>query len=460
MRPKGCETTNAGGTESSMATSERDTVRAGTRERLALLGGTPARVHVPPRFPVFSEEARRRVEVLLCEGDSVGLSKLHPLIGEAERTLAEWHGVEQCLGTASGFGALHAGVIGLEITGGDEVVTTPYTYGASVSCILANGAVPVFADVDPVTGLLDPVSVEERIGGRTRAILVTHIYGQPADLTALREIADRRGLALIEDGSQAHGARHRGRLVGGVGDASGFSAMGGKLLATTEAGYLLTRSEDVYWKAVLSCQHGGNSEHPGRSSEAGFPRELVPFVDAINFTYRLSTVNAVLLVEQLKKLEVENTNRSQNRDRLRDLLAGVSSVEFPEYDEADLPVYHIMTINFNPDEAGVEKQTYLEALRAEGVPVFTYVATPLHRALRLQPNSSAPRVMWQSTLRDARPDAINVDLPGCETKAARSIEMTWNYIEPAEEQMRSIADAFIKVEENLDELRRHERASE
>jgi dTDP-4-amino-4,6-dideoxygalactose transaminase len=427
------------------------------KEALALLGGKPARIHRRPRFPVFSERARERVDEILRQGDSVGLGKLHPLIAEAEDTLAAWHGVEHCLGTATGFGSLHAAMIGLEITDGDEVVTSPYSWGASVSCILANGAVPVFADVHPGTGLLDPSAVERRISDRTRGILVPHIYGQPADLTRLREICDRRGLTLIEDGSQAHGARHRGRRVGSFGDASGFSAMGGKLLATTEAGYLLTNRADVYWKAVLSCQHAGGTEHPGRSSEPGFPEELQPYIDSLIFTYRLSTINAVLLVEQLTKLDEENANRARNRDQLRDLLKGVRSLEFPTCGEGDVPVYHIMTMNFDAEAAGIRQETYRDALRAEGVPVFSYVATPLHKALRLDPDCPGPRVMWRSTMRAARADAATAELPGCDAKVAHSLELSWNYIEPNEEGMRSIADAIIKVEERLDDLVRYER---
>src|SRR5690606_16574628 len=218
-----------------------------------------------------------------------------------EHTIATWHAVERCLTTASGHAALHACLLGLEITAGAEVITTPYSWGASTSPILHNGAVPVFADVDPHTGLLDPSSVAEVIGPRTEAILVTHIYGQPADMTALRQLADAHGLALIEDGSQAHGARHRGRRVGGFGHAAGFSCMGGKLLATTEAGYLVTDRDDVYWKAILSCQHAGGTEHPGRTAEPGFPSDLLPFSDSLNYTYRLGIINAVLLVEQLAK---------------------------------------------------------------------------------------------------------------------------------------------------------------
>jgi dTDP-4-amino-4,6-dideoxygalactose transaminase len=395
---------------------------------------------------------------LLENGDVVGLGKLHPAIGEAEAKLATWHGVKHCLGTSTGHGAIHAALIGLEIAAGDEVVTSPYTWGVSVSPILHNGARPVFADVDPVTGLLDPDSVEERVTSGTRAILVTHLYGQPANLTALREVADRHDVALVEDASQAHGARHAGRLVGSVGDAAGFSCMGGKLLAVAEAGFMLTPHDDVYWNAIVSTQHAGMSEIPGRAEEPGFPDRLRPFTDSMLYTYRLSTINAVLLVEQLAKLDDENAARAENLVTLRGAIAGVSSVSFPPFGDNDTPVRHILSFNFEPDTAGISRDLYLRVLAAEGLPVFTYVTRAIPHLPRMQGGSGAPRLSWTPDPGAGYADGAG-ELPGCDAKIARSMEMTWNYVTPALDTMRSMADAFVKVEEHLPALRDHERAA-
>lgn len=429
---------------------------------LALLGGEPAHRFGPPRYPVFTDVARERIDRLLREGDSVGLSKLHPLIDEAESTLAEWFGVKQCLGVSTGHAALHSAVVGLELGEGDEVITTPYTWGVSCAVILHNNAIPVFADIDPVTGNLDPAAVEARVTERTRAILVVHMYGQPADLTRLREIADRHKIALIEDGSTAHGARHQGRLVGTVGDASGFSCMGTKLLATTEAGFMLTPHDNVYYNAVISSQHAGNADKPGRSSEPRFPERLRRYADSLLYTYRLSTVNAVLLVEQLKKLDAENTVRAENRNRLVELLAGVASVSTPEAPPGDYTTYWMLPFNFQSEVAGVSKRTYLTALQAEGVPVMDYIPTPLHKLDRLSPQTNAPRVMWTENLSRALANnsEIGGEFPGCDEKVHRGFEMMWHYITPAEELMQSMANAFCKVEEQLPALREYERSEQ
>ncbi|HEV7941453.1 MAG TPA: DegT/DnrJ/EryC1/StrS family aminotransferase [Solirubrobacteraceae bacterium] len=426
---------------------------------LAMLGGAPASAPAEPHYPLFTATALERVAQLLQKGPVVGLSRDHPQVDAAEAAVADWHGVRRCLTTSSGHAALHAALIGLEITGGAEVITTPYTWGASVSPILHNDAVPVFADVDPEHGLLDPASVEAAVGPRTEAILAVHLYGQPADMTSLRKIADRHDLALIEDGSQAHGARHRGIRIGGFGDVAGFSCMGGKLLATTEAGYLITNREDVYWKAVISCQHVGNTAHPGRASEPDFPQPLLPYIDSLNYTHRVSTVNALLMVEQLGKLDQENAARQRNRAQLLKLIDGVGSVAAPIYRPEDAPVFHMLSLNFVPEHAGISKQTYLAALKAEGVPIFNYVAVPLHKLERLRADTAAPKVMWTERIRGAGIDYGSLELPGCERKVQRSIEMLWNWIEDDLDAMRMLADCFIKVEEHLDQLRAYERRS-
>lgn len=429
-----------------------------TGEALALLGGEPVRALSNPPYPVYSERARARVDELLASGHALGLGKHDPVIDEAETTVAAWHGVDHCLTTASGHAALHAALIGLEITSGDEVLTSSYSWGASISCILHNNAIPRFVDVDPATGLLDPVDLPARVTPRTRAILVPHIFGQPANMTAITRFARERGLAVIEDGSQAHGARHQGELVGGFGDAAGFSCMGGKLLATTEAGYLVTRRADVYHKAVLAGQHGGMANSPGRRTEPGFPDALLPYSDSLIYTHRISVLNAVLLVEQLRKLEDENAARRRNRERLVELLAGVGSVRFPHYPAGDVLAPHMVTMRFSPEHAGVSKETYIAALRAEGVPAFAYLAAPLHTIERLSPETAAPRVMWTDGLRRAGVDYRGLELPGTATKVAESIELSWNHIADDPDTMAELADGFVKVEQHLDDLRAHERA--
>lgn len=432
---------------------------AGRSTQLALLGGQPACRGPYPRYPQFDPAVVGRIAEFLETGPMQGLSKAHPIIAELETTLAEYHGVEHCLSASSGHGALHSALIGLELTGGDHVLTSPYSWGASVSCLLHNNAVPVFVDVDPGTGLIDPARLGDFLTPRTRAILVPHIFGQPSDMSAIMNFADAHDLVVIEDGSQAHGARHRGTRVGAFGHAAGFSTNGVKPIATTEGGYLLTDDADVYWKATLSGQHAGRGELLGRAMEPGFPDEMRAYIDSLVYTYRPNPISALLVLERLEKLDDENAARRANVTALLSLIAGVESVAVPQYHHQDECVFHMLTFNFSPETAELSRDTYLRALQAEGVKALTYVQSALHHSPRLSPQWDGPRVMWTETIRASGLDPTQAELPGCDRKVARSLEIPWNIPIVDEALMGEIADAFVKVEENLDLLRKHERAA-
>lgn len=422
--------------------------------KLALLGGEP--LGVPPQdpHPAFRPETYDRVVELMQRGRTVGLNKTVPEIAQAEAAIAQWQGVPYCMLTSSGHSALHSAIIGLEVSWGDEVITTPFTWGASVSCILHNNAVPVFVDVCPDTGLLDPAKIEAAITPRTKAILAVHIFGQAANMTAICEIARRHKLAVIEDGSQGHGAIHAGRKVGTFADAAGFSCMGGKLLATAEGGYLVTPHADVYWKAALCGQH------MGRSPEPDFPRDRFgAYVDSLVYTYRLSPLVAVMMTDQLKKLDAENQGRRDSVALFRRAMQDVRIVQFPQYAPGDEPVYHMLTMNYDAEFAGVRKATFFEAMRAEGVNCFQYIPSPIPTWPRLHWQTyDGPKVMWTEPLRQSGIDYREVKVPNCEAKIARSVEMSWNYVEPDESKMKQLASVFAKVEENLPALRDWERA--
>jgi dTDP-4-amino-4,6-dideoxygalactose transaminase len=424
-----------------------------TTSTLAINGGAPAHTLPAPRYPTFDHAVFERMEAALADGPPQGLSKAHPIIDELETSLARWHEVDHCLCASSGHGALQSALIGLEVTDGDEVITSPYSWGASVSCILHNDAVPAFADVDAETGLLDPDRLEAALTPRSRAILVPHLYGQPSDMTAIMAFAERHDLFVIEDGSQAHGARHRGRPVGSFGHASGFSTNGVKPLATTEGGYMVTRVADVYWKATISCQHAGRGELIGRASEPGFPDDLRPYIDSLVYSYRPNLLPAILTLDHLPRVDAENAARRRNAKAFARHLEGVGSVRMPEYDAEDECVFHMVTLNFDAEHAGVSRDDYLAAIQAEGVPAVSYVERGLHRSPRLIPDSGGPRVMWSGALRRSGFDPDALDLPGCEAKVAGSIEIPFNFPEVDERLMESLAGAFVKVEENLEELR-------
>lgn len=430
------------------------TTLAPAASKLALLGGTAVGEVSYSKFPHFSERALARVTEVLRAGKAIGLGRFHsPEIEEAELTISRYHDGREVLACSSGHAALQGALAGLEICCGDEVITTPYTWGASISCILHQNAIPVFVDVEADTGLIDPEKIEAAITPRTKAILAVHIFGQPANLRRLRAIADKHKLFLIEDGSQAHGAEIDGLRVGNVGDAAGFSCMGGKVLPTTEAGYLVSPHERVIWKAAMIGQH------MGRSPEKDFPDDLRPWVDSLVYTYRITPLNAVLLTEQFGRLDGWIAERRRHADLLRAKLAGAKFLRMPDYAPGVKPVFHLMSFNFDPEAAGVTRDTFAAAMKAEGMLAFGYVPSPIPDWPRLHwQDYRGPRVSWLSALAAAKVDYRGMALPHCRWRVANSIETRFDYVDPSEPMVDRIAEIIHKVEANIGALRDYERA--
>jgi dTDP-4-amino-4,6-dideoxygalactose transaminase len=421
-------------------------------KKLALLGGTKLGSVAPDQHPTFTKRALQRATRLLEKGATVGLGKHHAIIREAEEAISAWQGVRNCMVVSSGHASLQVALLGMDVGPGDEVVTTPYSWGASTSCILHCGAVPIFTDVFPDTGLMDPANLEASITSKTKAILVVHIHGQPNDMPAIMRVARRHRIPVIEDGSQAHGAVVGGKMVGQYGDASGFSCMGFKLLGTTEAGYMLAKRDDVYWRAALFCQH------MGRSPDPGFPQKYTPYVDSLVYSYRLSPVTAVLMTEQLKKIDREIAGRRKNVAMLQKAMAGLETVSFPALPRGAQSSYYTLSMNFSPETAGVHRDTFEKALVAEGLPIGHYVPSPIAHWERLRTRGyQGPPTPWTAQLKRAGVNYRSQKFPGCEFKVERSLDMDWNYIKVSDAKMKRMAAIIAKVEENLPALRDWER---
>jgi perosamine synthetase len=281
---------------------------------------------IPIARPQIGEEEKRQVLQVLESGSLVAGAR----VAAFESAFADYLGASHAVATASGSSALQAAILALGLGAGDRVVTTPFTFAAPSHAVIHAGAQPVFADVDPATGNLDPNAAEDAVRrGGIRAILVVHLYGLPVDLDAFRALADRYGALLIEDCAQAHGAAVGERKVGTVGDAAIFSFYPTKNMTTGEGGMVIARDPAVARRARLLVDPRGDEEYA---------------YEVVGFNYRMTEVAAAIGLVQLRALDARNEQRRANARRLSAGLGDLPWLHTPGEPAGVRAVYHQYTV--------------------------------------------------------------------------------------------------------------------
>ena len=240
--------------------------------------------------------------------DSTWISR-GDFVAAFEQTFAELCGVDYAVAVCNGTAALHLALLGLGVSPGDEVIVPSLTYVATANAVSYCGATPVFVDSEPTTWNLDPKAVDASTTSRTVGIVAVHLYGHPADMDALRAIASRRGLFLVEDAAQAHGSCYRGKPVGSLGDAGTFSFFGGKLVTTGEGGVVVTDDGRLAETARRLRNHGHDPARRYHVTELGF-------------NYRLPNLSAAVGLAQLENYGWHVARRRDNAARYRSYLDG------------------------------------------------------------------------------------------------------------------------------------------
>src|SRR6201986_5199804 len=243
----------------------------------------------------------REKELVLDALDSGWVSWIGKYIDEFEARFARYCGTEYSLAVSNGTTGLHLALAALGVGPGDEVIVPDLTFVASANAVAYTGATPVLADIDPDTLCLDPASVRALISPRTKAIMPVHLYGHPADMDALTEIAGAHGIALIEDAAEAHGAEYKGRRVGGLAKCGVFSFYGNKIITTGEGGMLTTNDADFYTLARRLRDHAMSPQRRYFHEERGF-------------NYRITNLQAALGVAQLERITDFLARRAESMD--------------------------------------------------------------------------------------------------------------------------------------------------
>ncbi|MFO1021878.1 MAG: DegT/DnrJ/EryC1/StrS family aminotransferase [Planctomycetales bacterium] len=364
--------------------------------KLAVLGGQKTVTRPQPTWPIWDDEDRQAVVNVLESGNwwmyAVGKAELgkgnkEPVrsqVEQFEREFAAMHNVKHAVAVTNGSVALDICMRAIDLKPGDEVITTPYTFIATSTCILNAGALPVYVDIDPETYNIDPTKIEEAITSRTRAILPVHFAGETADIDAICAIAKKHNLRVIEDAAQSPGVCLKGdRYAGAIGDAGTFSFQASKTLNSGEGGIIITNSDELADKCW-------GLRHCGRTKQSIWYEHHM-----LGFNSRPTEFCGALLRTQLKKLEAQNALRSKNVQRFFQGIANIEGfVPAKLHPDETKRGHYLVLLQYNPAAwGGLPRAKFLEALNAEGVPVmggyaFNNFENPLFKNLDFSSKNS------------------------------------------------------------------------
>jgi perosamine synthetase len=422
---------------------------------LAIHGGSPVRSRpFPPQATIDEDERRAVLDVLESGVLSQFLGEWSedfmggPRVRACEEAFAQRLGAEHAVAVNSATTGLHVALAAAGIGPGDEVIVSPYTMSASAAVIVLQNAIPVFADIEDETFGLDPASVEERITEHTRALMVTHLFGHPARMDGLLEIARRHDLVIVEDAAQSIGATWNGRETGAIGTAGVLSLNYHKIVHSGEGGIVLTDDPQIATRARLSRNHG---------EVVVEETDLPDIVNTIGSNFRMTEIDAAIAITQLGKLDRLLAGRREIAGYLSTRLAELPGIAPAVVRAEATHSFYVFPMTLKPDELkGVRRPDVARALAAEGVPVSEGYVKPLYlQAMYQQRIARGSRGCpwtcghWQGEVSYA-PGIC----PVTERLYERDLLLADVCRHPLTlEDAKDVADAFEKVMTNVDAIR-------
>ena len=418
---------------------------------LAVAGGMPVRdtkARPWPKWPVGTQDDVAAVAEVILSGRWTRWTGDRAVA--LEQALQEYTGARRVVAVANGTAALEIALKAVGVRPGDEVIVPAYSFVASATAILQVGGVPVFADVQPETHNIDPDSAESLVTPRTRAIMPVHMAGLPCDMDRILAIARRHDLKVVEDAAQAIGGKWKDRRAGTIGDAGCYSFQASKNVSCAEGGAIVTDDDVVADKAFSRM-------HIGRKPGGEFYTHYV-----LGWNYRLTELQAALLLSQLERFPALQARRRENAAFLRDRLAEIPGIApTVEYDFVTEHGLHGYKARFLSEEfapgLGVKREAFLKALHAEGIPCSAGYEHPLYKnPLFLEAaevmKDDCPFACGHPAAQAA--DYARVFLPNVEKLCA---EQTLSFAQPVllgtREDMQDIVDAVAKLQVNASSLR-------
>jgi perosamine synthetase len=317
---------------------------------------------IPVNAPQIGKEEIKAVTKVLKSGTLTHGLGGGPVVTKFEEAYAKFVKAKHAIAVNSGTAALHLALLGAGVKLGDEVILPSFTFVATAEIVVMAGAKPVFVDIDPDTYDISPKKIERAVTKRTRAIIPVDLYGLPADMQPIREIADKHGLAVVEDSCQAHGATYKGKPVGALANAACWSFYVSKNMTTGEGGMVTTDSDELAENMRVIRSHGEKEKY--KSSMLGH-------------NYRMPEIEAAIGFEQLKKLPGFLARRRRNAKRLTSILGKTSKLQLPIEPEGCRHSWYLYTVRIKG--ASAEKRDKIAGeLREKGVGAGVYYVNPIH----------------------------------------------------------------------------------
>ena len=426
--------------------------------KLALNGGKPLRTKLFPAYNTIGEEEQQAVLKVL---DSGNLSQYlgawtgdflgGPTVRKFEEDWCKMIGVNHSISVNSNTSGLFTAIGAIGIKPGDEVIVSPYTMSASAIAPLVYGGIPVFADIDPLTFCMDPKTIEAKITSRTKAILVVHIFGHPADMDSIIEISKKHNLYVIEDCAQAPMGKYKGKSVGTIGDIGVFSLNYHKHIHTGEGGVITTNNANLADRCQMIRNHAEN---------VTAPRAIENLTNLIGYNYRMTEIECAIGIEQIKKLPDLINQRLENVAFLYQKLFSFPAFEIlPPAQNNSINTYYVYPVKFNKEIAGFHRNLFVEALKAELPSAKLRETAPLIGAGYVKPIYLQP--IYQEKAAWAFNPAlysgqVNYEKGICPITEKMHFEVlfTHEYMRPGmqKEDMMDVINAIEKVFENASEL--------
>ena len=405
--------------------------------KLALLGGAPAIKDPLPAFNRIGDAEMREVEKVMRSGELSGFIGAHcdefyggPAVRELEERWCETFVCRHAVTMNSNTSGLIAAMGAVGVGPGDEVIVPPYTMSATAIAPIAYGGKTVFVDIEPNYFCLCPKKVVERISEKTKAIVAVNLFGHPAALKELRDIADANGIYLIEDNAQAPLAMEGGRYTGTIGHIGVFSLNRHKHIQCGEGGVCVTDDADLALRLQMIRNHGENLLDPFGLGRSG---------PLIGFNFRMTELSAAVGIAQLGRAKDIVDERTSLAETLTKHAAGLPGITPPQVRENCTHTYYLWSARFDEEALGVSRDLFCRALSAEGFPNATGYIEPLYRL---------------PTFSDAERESSAAACPVCERMYESELfEFGICSYDPDAPQTRQLIDAFYKVYESIGDLR-------